>query len=211
MLQMDRRPSPILRMHIRDRLRKGPRMPREVIRVVLPLPIGVSHGLLCNPRAASFSTSAVCISVLDANRDRMSDAQHPVGLVLTHFSHDDCSIAHVQLDAMVANAQTHGKSKRIAQPSRSLVHFRIRQNRNYGSARDGSVGNHRLSPLWLVKTKLDHRKAMNENIAIQEKLGGKRLSTRWKKCAANNTIGIQNESQKTSISGTRSAYASAEG
>src|SRR5438093_4017561 len=136
-------------MHIRDRLRKGPRMPK-VLRVILPLSVWFSHRILCDPRPAVLGLVAVGIRVFNTNTDRVSRTKHGVELVWAHFPHDHRSISHIQLHAVAADAQTHTKSECITKPSCSLIHIWIRQNWNNGGAGYRSVRPHLVSPSPLM-------------------------------------------------------------
>lgn len=117
-------------------------MTGEVFNVILPLAKRVSDWFLSNTHTFRLGALVVGIGICNANGDGVSDAERRVGLVCAEFSHDDGSIADVELHAMISDAQAHGESECIAQPSGSLIYIRIGQYGNDGSARNRSIGEH---------------------------------------------------------------------
>ena len=121
-------------------------MSREVSRIVLPLAVWVSYRLLCDLRPMSPGAAAVSVGVLDTDRDRVPYAQRRTHLVRAHFPHGQCSVAHIQLHAMIANAQTYAKSERIAQPDGGLIDVGIREHGDYSRVSYRSVREHLVPP-----------------------------------------------------------------
>jgi hypothetical protein len=98
--EVDRRPAPLLGSYIGDRLGKGPAMAREVLGIVLTLPVRVVDRTREDAGASLPRSLAVT--------RRISHAHHnQVPAIRRHLPirHHQASVARLKLDAVVANAQ----------------------------------------------------------------------------------------------------------
>ena len=93
----------------------------KILSYVLPLSVRMGTWFLGNFRAVLSCVIAVCICVVDADGDRMAEADRTADLMRAKLSCDDSAFSDVELHAVRVDSQADCKGERLAQPSRCLI------------------------------------------------------------------------------------------
>ena len=96
-------------------------MASKILGNVLPLSVRMGSWFLGNFRAVLSCVIAVCICVVDADGDRMAEADSTADLMRAKLSCDNRAFSDVELHAVRVDSQADCKGERLAQPSRCLI------------------------------------------------------------------------------------------